>query len=186
MTILHGVLYLARNVFRGEERGETDLFAGYTMLNKKFTEAIYELKTYQFKKPIQGFNFTSCLFLSATGAFSEDVMRTMVLVLNHLFARRFLHANFVRTTKKCPSSKVSFLFPLPILNRYFSQDSTEKKIFPLNHMVKKKWDRSINYCDNEPTLLGRRQEVIGSWRRPMWMDGIICNFCVLYPCLRLF
>lgn len=20
----------------------------------------------------------------------------------------------------------------------------------------------------------------------MWMDGIICNFCVLYPCLRLF
>ena len=143
MTILHGVLYLARNVFRGEERGETDLFAGYTMLNKKFTEAIYELKTYQFKKPIQGFNFTSCFFLSATGAFSEDVMRTMVLVLNHLFARRFLHANFVRTTKKCPSSKVSFLFPLPILNRYFSQDSTEKKIFPLNRMVKKKM-RSVD------------------------------------------
>ena len=153
MTILHGVLYLACEKIRfsslfaaedvslvpsGEERGEADLFASYTMLNKKFTEAIYELKTYQFKTPILGFNFTSCLFLSATGAFSEDVMRTLVLVLNHLFARRFLHANFVRTTEKCPSSKVSFLFPLPILNHHFSQGSTEKKIFPLNRMVKKK------------------------------------------------
>ena len=156
------------------------------MLNKKFTEVIYELKTYQFKKPIQGFNFTSCLFLSATGAFSEDVMRTMVLVLNHLFARRFLHANFVRTTKKCPSSKVSFLFPLPILNRYSSQGSTEKKIFPLNRMVKKKmksvdkllWQRTYSFGETP----GSNRLL----RRPMWMDGIICNFCVLYPCLRLF
>ena len=156
------------------------------MLNKKFTEVIYELKTYQFKKPIQDFNFTSCLFLSATGAFSEDVMRTMVLVLNHLFARRFLHANFVRTTKKCPSSKVSFLFPLPILNRYFSQGSTEKEIFPLNRIVKKKmksvdkllWQRTYSFGETP----GSNRLL----RRPMWMDGIICNFCVLYPCLRLF
>ena len=104
------------------------------MLNKTFSEVIYELKTYQFKKPIQGFNFTSCLFLSATGAFSEDVMRTMVLVLNHLFARRFLHANFVRTTKKCPSSKVSFLFPLPI---FFSRQYREKNIPIKSHGEKK-------------------------------------------------
>ncbi|XP_078360877.1 putative ATP-dependent RNA helicase DDX60 [Oculina patagonica] len=38
--------------------------------------------------------------------FSEHVMRKMVLVLSHLFGRRFLHANFKRVVRLCPTSKV--------------------------------------------------------------------------------
>ncbi|XP_020629139.1 probable ATP-dependent RNA helicase DDX60 isoform X1 [Orbicella faveolata] len=40
------------------------------------------------------------------GKFSKDVMRKMVLVLSHLFGRRFLHASFKRRLHLCPTSKV--------------------------------------------------------------------------------
>ncbi len=50
---------------------------------------------------------------TVTGKFSEDVMRKMVLVLSHLFGRRFLHASFKRRIHLCPTSKVS----LPFLGR---------------------------------------------------------------------
>ncbi|XP_068760166.1 probable ATP-dependent RNA helicase DDX60 isoform X2 [Montipora capricornis] len=40
------------------------------------------------------------------GKFPEDVMRTMVLVLSHLFGRVYLHANYKRRIHLCPTSKV--------------------------------------------------------------------------------
>lgn len=40
------------------------------------------------------------------GKFSEDVMRKMVLILSHLFGRRFLHPSFKRRIHLCPTSKV--------------------------------------------------------------------------------
>ncbi|KAJ7386940.1 putative ATP-dependent RNA helicase ddx60 [Desmophyllum pertusum] len=40
------------------------------------------------------------------GKFPEDVTRKMVLVLSHLFGRRFLHASFKRRIHSCPTSKV--------------------------------------------------------------------------------
>ncbi|KAK2572326.1 putative ATP-dependent RNA helicase DDX60 [Acropora cervicornis] len=40
------------------------------------------------------------------GKFSEEVMRKMVLILSHLFGRRFLHPSFKRRIHLCPTSKV--------------------------------------------------------------------------------
>ncbi|XP_068713439.1 probable ATP-dependent RNA helicase DDX60 isoform X2 [Montipora foliosa] len=40
------------------------------------------------------------------GKFPEDVMRTMVLVLSHLFGRVYLHPNYKRRIHLCPTSKV--------------------------------------------------------------------------------
>ncbi|CAH3032867.1 unnamed protein product [Porites evermanni] len=40
------------------------------------------------------------------GRFSEDVMRKMVLILSHLFARTFLHASYKRRLSLCSTSKV--------------------------------------------------------------------------------
>ncbi|KAM7443056.1 putative ATP-dependent RNA helicase ddx60 [Porites harrisoni] len=40
------------------------------------------------------------------GRFSEDVMRSMVLILNHLFGRTFLHSSYKRWVPSCPTSKV--------------------------------------------------------------------------------
>lgn len=40
------------------------------------------------------------------GKFSEHVMRKMVLILSHLFGRRFLHPSFKRRIHLCPTSKV--------------------------------------------------------------------------------
>lgn len=40
------------------------------------------------------------------GVFSDDVLKTMVLVLSHLFGRRFLHASYKRRVNSCPTSKV--------------------------------------------------------------------------------
>ncbi|XP_027035542.1 probable ATP-dependent RNA helicase DDX60 [Pocillopora damicornis] len=40
------------------------------------------------------------------GKFSDDVLRKMVLVLSHLFGRRYLHPSYKRAVHLCPTSKV--------------------------------------------------------------------------------
>ena len=62
----------------------------------------------QYRVYICGIHFLNifCLQIIITGRFSEDVMRKMVLILSHLFARTFLHASYKRRLSLCSTSKV--------------------------------------------------------------------------------
>ena len=59
------------------------------------------------RKDIQQINFDKAMFFFPDGGkFSTNVMRQLVLVLSHLFGRRYLHPKFQRRPDRCPSSKV--------------------------------------------------------------------------------
>ena len=59
---------------------------------------------HQYRVYIRGIHFKYHFII--TGRFSEDVMRKMVLILSHLFARTFLHASYKRRLPFCSTSKV--------------------------------------------------------------------------------
>ena len=67
------------------------------------TDLVYE--SLEFLNP-QHLILKFIYLLIHTGKFPEDVMRTMVLVLSHLFGRVYLHANYKRRIHLCPTSKV--------------------------------------------------------------------------------
>ncbi|XP_078360874.1 putative ATP-dependent RNA helicase DDX60 isoform X2 [Oculina patagonica] len=98
---LFSVELLARLSLINKENGAPQEMAGLATHLHYHEPSNYVLVSF-----LQGGLFHDLCQPGKNGKFSEDVMRKMVLVLSHLFGRRFLHASFKRRIHLCPTSKV--------------------------------------------------------------------------------